>query len=181
MLSGLASGLGTAFADALYASIAAFGVTVISSALDTHASLLELIGGLLICLIGIHEMLRPARPRQHDISAGGMAKATASAFALTLTNPATIVGFAALFSALGLKNEEGHISGAFLLVSGVFTGSILWWLILSTIVHHIRHLFEDRTLRVINLVSGIILLVIGLLVLAAWFARINLSGVIAHS
>jgi threonine/homoserine/homoserine lactone efflux protein len=172
MLSGLMSGMGAAVVDALYASVAAFGVTIIFSALARYASFLELAGGLLLCALGVHAI------RSHKVIVASDAQTHSvygdfvSTFALTLTNPATIIGFAALFSVLGLTGEEGNRHGAIVLVAGVFTGSTLWWLILSLTMHHIRHFLSEHTMHWINLISGSALVVIGVAVMVAGCLRL---------
>jgi threonine/homoserine/homoserine lactone efflux protein len=171
MLSGLLSGMGAAVADAIYASVAAFGVTIISSTLDRYSSALEICGGILLCILGVH-----AIKRHHiiEVQAGAptnLVQTFFSTLAITLTNPATIIGYAALFSALGLTGDEGSRRGAIVLVSGVFAGSALWWLLLSTTMHHIRHLLSDNALKWINLISGSFLTLMGVAVIIDWLVR----------
>ena len=92
-----------------------------------------------------------------------------STLALTLTNPATILTFAAIFAGLGLAGTAGH-AGAALLVLGVFLGSALWWLILSGGVALLRARFTARAMRAVNLVSGLLLLGFAALALASLLA-----------
>ena len=176
MLSGFLSGMGAAVADAIYASVAAFGVTVISSTLARYSNVLEIVGGLLLCVLGIHAIVSHRAVKEHEITAQNMVQTFFSTLVLTLTNPATIIGYAALFSALGLIDEEGSRQGAIVLVVGVFAGSALWWLLLSTVMHHIRHFISECGLRWINLVSGSFLTLFGVVVIVAWFMRFSISG-----
>jgi threonine/homoserine/homoserine lactone efflux protein len=170
MVSGLVTGLGAAVADAIYASIAAYGVTIISATLARYTSVLELVGGTLLLLLGAHAIYRHKVVEPKDSKAPkNHLEAFVSTLFLTLTNPATIIGFAALFSAMGLKDEEGSRHGAMLLVSGVFAGSALWWLILSTAMHFVRHLLPESGQRWINLLSGSVLVLLGVCVIFLWF------------
>src|SRR5207244_8820210 len=60
-LYGLISGLGIATADAVYGSIAAFGLTVIATFLFSQQLWIRLIGGLFLVYLGIKTVLsRPA-------------------------------------------------------------------------------------------------------------------------
>ena len=86
-------------------------------------------------------------------------------FVLTLTNPATILSFAAIFSGLGLAGRQSDIRFAVILVSGVFIGSALWWLTLSTGVSIIRSRLTTTGLLWINRLSGIMIGGFGLLIL----------------
>src|SRR5262249_62228817 len=58
-----------------------------------------------------------------------LAAAFASTFALTITNPITILAFAAIFAKVGF-DYDGTVSLVlvWILVGGVFAGSLVWWL-----------------------------------------------------
>ena len=55
----------------------------------------------------------------------------ASTFALTLTNPITILAFLAIFAGIGFTGEDATLGGAAILVLGVWLGSLLWWAALA--------------------------------------------------
>jgi threonine/homoserine/homoserine lactone efflux protein len=90
----------------------------------------------------------------------------ASTVLLTLTNPATILSFAAVFVGLGLATMSGNYLTAAVLVAGVFSGSALWWLLLSSGANLLRRLTSQR-LRGLNRISGLILLTFGIIALSA--------------
>jgi threonine/homoserine/homoserine lactone efflux protein len=96
-----------------------------------------------------------------------IAKAYGSTFLLTLTNPVTIISFAAVFASLGLGSSVGDYGSAGLLVLCVFAGSASWWLILSGVVSLLRTRVTPRVLLWINRVSGAIILAFGLVALAS--------------
>jgi threonine/homoserine/homoserine lactone efflux protein len=87
--------------------------------------------------------------------------AYASTFFLTVTNPMTIISFAAIFAGLGLAGLEGSYASAGLLVAGVFCGSALWWLLLSGLVSLFREKFGLRGLQWVNRISGMVIAVFG--------------------
>jgi threonine/homoserine/homoserine lactone efflux protein len=161
---GLISGLGAASADAIYGSLAAFGVTWLSSFLVDQASLLGILGGVFLCYLGIRTFLATTDLSLSTIN-GGMGGVYASTFFLTLTNPATIISFAAVFSGLGLANEAANYGAALLMVVGVFLGSSAWWFLLSGIVSYFQGSFGLRGLSWINKISGIMILAFGVLAL----------------
>jgi threonine/homoserine/homoserine lactone efflux protein len=163
--SGLVSGLGAATADAIYGCIAAFGLTFISSILFSQQLWLRLIGGAFLCYLGLKTFL--SRPAKQAASAqgDGLVGAYGSTFFLTLTNPMTILSFAAIFAGLGVASASGNYLSAGFLVSGVFIGSALWWLILSSGVGVFRAKFNPNRLRWVNRISGVIITGFGLLAL----------------
>jgi threonine/homoserine/homoserine lactone efflux protein len=84
---------------------------------------------------------------------------------LTLTNPMTIISFAAIFAGLGIGSAAGDYVSAVVLVLGVFLGSATWWLLLSGGVSLVRGRFNSRWLGWVNWVSGSVILGFGLLAL----------------
>jgi threonine/homoserine/homoserine lactone efflux protein len=165
--SGLVSGLGAASADAIYGSIAGFGLAFISNFLVSQQFWLRLVGGVFLCFLGVRTLL--AKPAEQT-SAGkdvGLLAAYASTFFLTLTNPMTIISFAAIFAGLGLAASQGNYGTAGILVLGVFIGSASWWLILSTTVGIFRSRIKPSMLRWVNRVSGAIITGFGIFALVS--------------
>src|SRR5205814_2192472 len=97
----------------------------------------------------------------------GLAGAYTSTLLLTLTNPATILSFAAIFAGLGVATASGSYPSAGLLVVGVFAGSALWWLILSGVASALGARFSSGTMRWVNRLSGVTITAFGVLVLAS--------------
>jgi threonine/homoserine/homoserine lactone efflux protein len=160
--TGFVSGLGAATTDAIYGSIAAFGLTVVSGVLVGQQVWLRLIGGAFLCYLGLKAFT--ARPAEQTAAAGGngLPGAYASTFFLTLTNPMTILSFAAIFAGLGLAGASADFTSAATLVAGVFLGSAAWWLILSTSAGGLRARVTPGGLRWVNRISGGIILTFGL-------------------
>ena len=166
-VSGLVSGLGAATADALYGCIAGFGLTFLSNLILELRFWLNLVGGLFLFYLGIRTFL--SRPSQEAARAGGsgIVGAYLSTLALTLTNPMTILSFAATFAGLGIVSQTGGSSGpagyagAASLVLGVFVGSALWWLLLSGGVGLFRERLNACFLQWLNRISGLVLVGFG--------------------
>ncbi len=171
---GLLSGLGAATADATYGAVAAFGLTAISTLLVSGQLWLRLIGGIFLCSLGLRTLLaKPAPSAAPDATVQSAAHARngliayASTVGLTLTNPTTILSFAAIFAGLGIGSGSRSYLGAALLVLGVFAGSALWWLILSSTVAALRSRFRASAVGWVGRASGAVLLAFGLLALVS--------------
>ena len=162
-VTGLVSGLGAATADSLYGAVAGFGLTFISGLLIDQRFWLRLIGGAFLCYLGIRTFLARPAEQAATVKSSGLAGAYASTLFLTLTNPTTILSFAAIFAGLGIANTSGNYLNAGLLVLGVFLGSALWWLTLSSVVSIFRAKIGSRQLQWVNRISGIIILAFGIL------------------
>ena len=164
-IAGFVSGLGAASADAIYGCIAGFGLTFISSFLISHQAWLRLIGGAFLCYLGVRTFLaRPAKPAAPDAEYR-LAGNYFSTFALTLTNPLTILSFAVIFAGLGLADTGGNYVTAVILVLGVFCGSALWWLLLSSGVSLFQAKFSTNGLLWVNRCAGALITVFGLFAL----------------
>ena len=109
----------------------------------------------------------PVTPTEQAVPAKGIGlfSAYASTFFLTLSNPVTILSFAAIFAGLGVGSTGGSYAPAAMLVFGVFSGSALWWLILSGSVSLFRTRFTQAGLRWVNRVSGMIITGFGVIAL----------------
>jgi len=165
-LYGLVSGLGVATADASYAGIAAFGLTAVTSLLVSGRFLLGVVGGAIIVLLGIRTMLSRPGEVARDAERPGLPAAFVSIFALTMTNPMTILSFAAVFAGLGLATGA-TFTDALVLTLAVWAGSSLWWVVLTSIVGFLRLRVSSTALLWVNRVSGAALVVFGIVAIIA--------------
>jgi len=164
--SGLLSGLGAATADGLYGCIAGFGLTFISSFLVDQQFALRLVGGLFLCYLGVRTLLRAPTQEAAGETGSGLLVAYSSTFFLTLTNPITILSFAAIFAGVGGAALGSDYASAISLVVGVFIGSTAWWLTLSSVVALLKVRVSPTVTLWLNRVSGLVLLGFG--VYALW-------------
>ncbi len=165
--SGYATGAGIATADALYAAIAAFGLTALTGALTGAQPWVRLVGGAFLVYLGVRAMLSHPRPCVEDDGAKPLLRVYGSALGLTLANPQTILAFAGIFAGAGLVVSGGGWAVPAVTVAGVFGGSLLWWLVLVTAVGALRERVGERTLLWVTRVSGAALAVFGVLAMRA--------------
>nr|WP_255665869.1 LysE family transporter [Haladaptatus sp. DYF46] len=183
--SGFVSGLGAASADAVYGSIAGFGITALSATLLAHRTSIHLGGGLLLVYFGVRSFRgEPAarastatpeltvstdssEPRTADVSpAGGrtLVREYGSTFLLTITNPMTLLAFIGIFTGLGI-GTSGEYLDAVALVGGVFLGSALWWFALSTGVSRFRTQFSRSHVYRVSQLAGVVIVGFGFVAL----------------
>ncbi|GCE15758.1 LysE family translocator [Tengunoibacter tsumagoiensis] len=163
---GLVSGLGIATADGLYGCIAGFGLTMIASFLVHQQIWIRIIGGLFLIYLGGKTLfIRPADHAATTTRASSWINAYLSTFLLTLTNPLTILSFAAIFAGLGVGSGKSTAVTALLVVAGVFLGSTLWWLLLTLCIHLVRGRFTPQWMLWINRISGLIISLFGVIAL----------------
>ncbi|MEA2582432.1 MAG: hypothetical protein QOF33_517 [Thermomicrobiales bacterium] len=170
--AGFVSGLGVATADACYGAVAAFGLTSVADALVDQADRIRIFGGLFLLYLGIKTMrTRPAAADRVDDTkrAPDSLVAYGSTLGLTLTNPTTILSFAAIFAGFGVASEDRKRASAVALVVGVFAGSALWWLLLTGGTGLLREWLTVDRLTWINRVSGAVIVLFGALAIASTF------------
>ena len=163
-MAGLATGLGAATADACYGAVAGFGLTRVTAFMVGERTWLSLFGGLFLCWLGVRIMRTLPDPVEKAAREPRIHSAYLSALAITLTNPMTILAFVGAFAGLGLAVAHDYLA-AVVLVTGVFVGSGIWWLLLSAFAARLRDRFDPQWLRRVNWVSGALLVLIGLGVL----------------
>jgi threonine/homoserine/homoserine lactone efflux protein len=163
---GFVSGLGVAAADATYGAVAAFGLTALTSVLVSAHTLLGLIGGAVIVVIGLRTLAtRPSGPAP-EAERPGLPAAFLSIYALTMTNPLTIVLYAGVFAAIGLGAGGGFLDAAVVTLA-VLAGSGLWWVVLCSVVAWVRGRVSATALLWVNRASGAALVVFGALAIIA--------------
>jgi threonine/homoserine/homoserine lactone efflux protein len=165
-LRGLIIGLGAATADLLYGCVAAFGITMISNTLVSQRIWIRLVGGALLLFLGVRTFrARPTDPKFKIHSSGMLGSYLYTVF-LTLTNPLTIFAFIAVFAALGLGNGLNSFSAS-ALVAGVFIGSCLWFLLLSSGVTFFRKKLDLIGLRWVNRIAGVLIIISGIIAIVS--------------
>lgn len=171
-LNGFMAGLGAAFGDGLFAAVIGFGVTAVSHWIEGYSLYLQVIGGILLLGFGVHTYLTLPDPalkeeaKEKASEPSSLMRIGVSTFALTMTNPATLFGFAAMFAGLtGLAGGQPTLFEAGIVVISVFAGSALWWFTLTEIIGHLHTKIDARVMRIINHSSGIAIAAFGVAVL----------------
>ncbi len=157
---GLLSGLGAASADAFYGSLAAFGLAALLQHYTWIQTWTQILGGLFIVYLGLRFALakETAKEANEGKSPSSLGKVWVTTFLLTLSNPVTIFAFLGMFAGAGVQST----SGAIWLVLGIFSGSMLWWLVLAQITHWLGKRMSPKVLLWVNRVAGLALIGFGI-------------------
>ena len=173
-LYGFVSGVGVATADATYGALAAFGLTAVTEILVGIDRLLGIVGGAVLLVLAARALrgaLAPGGQPIERVERGrfdGPLGAWATMVGLTLTNPATILSFAALFASLGAGSAG--VGGAAAIVVGVFTGSVAWWAILTGAIARLRARLTPGIVRGLNALSALVIGAFGVAAIALGLA-----------
>lgn len=172
-LSGFISGLGAATADTVFASIAGLGLTMISDFFQDHQLYIMLVGAVLLIFLGLRMFFRNTIKQARSIKykQSNLVTDFVSVFALTITNPITIVFYGFVFATFGMVQDNFLSLGSILV--GIFCGAISVWFLLSTLVNIFRKYFRLRIIFYINKIAGIIIMIFGLFAIYSAFTPVE--------
>jgi threonine/homoserine/homoserine lactone efflux protein len=160
-LFGIVSAIGAALADMVFGLIAGFGLTVVRDWLLGYQDVLAVAGGVYLLYVGLRCLIVRAVIEPQPLTGEKLAAAFVSSFALSISNPITIVAFAAIFAKIGFDGNDVDFIGVGVLVAGVLVGSLIWWLGLTLSVAALKRFAHQVHFSWINRISGTILTVSG--------------------
>jgi len=163
---GLATGLGAALSDLVYALITGFGMSFVMDFISNEANMfkMQLIGSAMLFIFGLY-MFRsdPEKSFRHvSKEKGTLVHNFFTAFLVTLSNPLIVFLFIALFARFAFIIPQHPVEQVLGYVS-MLIGAMLWWLGLSYVVNKVRTHFNVRFVRILNLTIG------GIVILASLF------------
>lgn len=160
-LYGLAAGMGAASADGIYGALAACGLGMALMTCQELRVICNVVGGCYLLYLGYKFATSSAASHKHGLSQGSLPRTYLSTLLLTLLNPITITTFMALFSALA---SDGTTPETVAIASGVFAGSVIWYLFLAFAVSLFCGTL-NRWIIWLNKVSGACIVAFGIKVL----------------
>ncbi|HPF52154.1 MAG TPA: LysE family transporter [Draconibacterium sp.] len=167
-LTGFYSGIGAVLSDTFYASLAGFGLVLITGFLNRYEFWFHMGGAFVLLILGIFIMLsHPERfaPKKTKKRKSPL-KYIAGTFMIAFANPYIIFWHLAIFSGFGIVLSIDNPKEAFVILTGFLFGDLLWWFVLTTLINLTRKWFNLKILLWFNRIAGllIILFVIGFLV-----------------
>jgi threonine/homoserine/homoserine lactone efflux protein len=165
-VAGVATGLGAATVHATFSAGAILGLApTLRAVLDGSSGLVSAFSACLLFwfaarIIGRTVVLTSGSPTCQGLSASYF-----SAVACALLNPLTLILFAAVLPAFAVTDE----TAAPLVIAGVLAGSVVWWIILSSIIALLRSRLNIAVLNAANKASGFALATLGVLMVADVF------------
>ena len=161
--AGFFTGFGVAIADLVYGIFAVFGLFAISNETLQNQPVLRLIGAFCIMFVGLRMISKFKDPIKKEIDHETIIKDILTGFMVTISNPMTLIAFIAVLSYVNYLLVEINFLGSFLIVTGIFFGSMIWWTILTYVAMALRDKFDNKVIGKINLVSGSLIFIFGLL------------------
>ena len=158
--AGLVTGAGSSAADLLYSCISVFGITIISDFLTAHQTIIRIIGGILILILGIVILRKKELSSVQKDTKGTPVFYFLSSFSAAILNPATILSFMVAFTAFGISGDLEILQGVALIV-GILAGTLCWWSALSGAVASFRKRVTNHIYRWLNRILGCLMMLFG--------------------
>ena len=165
-LHGFMTGLGATTSDIIYALLVSLGMSFILDFINTHQFLIQIIGSIIILLFGIYLFLKKPKNQLPHIkkshNKGDLISDYLSAFGLCFSNPLIMFLFIGLFARFQII-ESGNISNNIIAFISIIIGAIIWWILLTMIVGYFKNKFKLRELRIINKITGSIIIILSII------------------
>lgn len=157
-LAGLATGAGAALADTVLGAIAIFGLAVLEQFLLHERFWLALGGAVFLAIMGVRSLLKPPPKLVSDRDPTSLVGDFTSSFALTLSNPITILSFFGIFAAFGVRPDDQVGADEWATMLGVMSGALIWWLLVISLAGMFHGRFTVTGLLWANRIAGIVML-----------------------
>ena len=167
--SGFVSGLGASAANAISATIAVFFLGIVFPFIENNMEILKIICGVCIMILGISILTKNPviQLRKKHTNKVNLWSDFLSIFLIAIVNPAFILTFMTFFAFFNV-GEITYPQGVGL-ICGVFIGASLWWFIFTSGVNIFRNKFRVRYMLYLNKISGVVIIVLGLIVILSCF------------
>ncbi len=162
--SGIISGIGCATADAVYAFVAGFGLSMIIEFIRTYEMYFKLVGLAVLVLLGIYIFRSNPTKQMRDYQRKGSSHLHdfLTTFMLTMSNPLSVFVFVAIFTSYSIALQFSHPLEALLIIGGIFLGGTSWWITITGLANVFSHKFTIYTLYLANRIIGLAIIVIGI-------------------
>lgn len=172
MKAGFVTSLGATVVDAVFAIIAIFSLAYVQSFMADNSILILIVGGAIVAALGLSMALsNPFRKlkaaEEHKRKKSYVSPTDfLTACAMGFSNPGAIAVMFALMAMFGLADGEASDWSCFPIVLGIAGGSMLYWLFVTFLLNIFRKQFNMKTIIWINRITGAIVIIVGLAMLA---------------
>lgn len=158
--AGLASGIGCSTADLLYSFISVFGLTLFSSFMLKYQSIISLVGGGMVIIMGASIILKKQAVVKENAKTSQIISFFMSSFVIAITNPTTIITFVVAFSIFHIGSINSTVQ-CFGLCLGIFIGTCIWWGLIVAMIRLFRNRITEKVFVRVNYILGSIIIMLG--------------------
>ncbi|MBR1964529.1 MAG: LysE family transporter [Muribaculaceae bacterium] len=159
------TGVGAALSDIFYCLLTGLGLSFITDFIETHQILLKIIGSLVIIAFGIYLIKKnPSRSlKKPTAQSNTYWSDIVSGFFLTLSNPLILFFIIGLFARFNFMLPEFKYYHYIVGYLSIFIGALIWWFTITSAVNKVRAHFNIRSMKIVNRVIAILLIVMAII------------------
>lgn len=165
-LNGIVTGLGATTSDLVYAVLVGFSMNFVIDFVEQYRFVIQIVGSIILFFFGYKIFTKETEKSIDDEKIGttnrNLLSTYTSAFGLCFSNPIIIFLFIALFARFNFFSSKSDVSQVLLALSSIFVGALSWWVTLTMIVGSLRKKFKKRGLRILNFITGGVLIVLSI-------------------
>jgi len=160
---GVATGLGATTSDLIYTIITLFFLSFVLDFIEDHRFVIELVGSLVVALFGwyIFQSNPATQPKPNETVKHSLLSDFVTSFGLTFSNPLVLFVLIALFARFQFIGNKTTLFVSICGILSILGGALLWWNLLTILVSKFKNKLNMRELKLINQITGIIILLIG--------------------
>jgi len=161
---GIATGLGATFSDLLYTIITLFFLSFVLDVIESYRFVIQIIGSLIVGVFGyyIFQTNPISQPKPNEMQKHSLFGDFMSAFGLTFSNPLILFVLITLFARFQFINVNTTLTLTICGITSILVGATIWWTFLTYIVSRFREKLNFRELKIINQITGSIIMIIAL-------------------
>lgn len=158
------TGLGAAISDFLYCLLTGMGMSFVGDAIESNQDALLIFGSVVLLVFGVFLLKRNPAQSIKDTSdkRENHYNEMGTGFLLTLSNPLLVILIIPLFARFGFPSGEMQWPLVVLGYGFIFLGAVVWWTVLTYLVNAVRSHFNIRSMWIINIVIGAIIIIISI-------------------
>lgn len=160
---GIATGLGATTSDLIYTIITLFFLSFVLDFIEGHRFIIQLVGSLVVAFFGwyIFSSNPATQPKPNETVKHSLLGDFATSFGLTFSNPLVLFVLIALFARFEFIGNKTTLFVSVCGILSILGGALLWWSLLTFLVSRFKNKLNMRELKLINQVTGIIIISIG--------------------
>lgn len=162
--SGFFTGLGASFSDMFYCLLTGLGMSIVIDFIKTNQSILQIIGSLVLVGYGVYlikknpaRSLKPPEEKRNTYTQDAL-----TGFLFCFSNPLILFLTIGLFTRFNFIQPDMPLAVSMIGYVFIFAGALLWWLLITFFVNAVRAHFNLRSMWLVNMVIGIVILIMSL-------------------
>lgn len=160
---GIATGLGATTSDLVYTIITLFFLSFVLDLIEEHRFIIQLVGSIVVAVFGYYIFSsNPAtQPKPNEPIKQTLLGDFASSFGLTFSNPLVLFVLIALFARFEFIGRNSTLFVSIIGILSILGGALMWWSLLTFLVSRLKDKLNMRDLKIINLITGVVIMLIG--------------------